>query len=412
MPIGATERLYTTESFTWGRAKWEEIDKANAAEAGVRAQRAKSGLPPMPTTPYHRTRCGGLRVCRPGEGNIKHKLDAQGRFKQWEQPHEHREMFVQSRSRSPPHGPDPLTTYGGLVSAARHVQREGLVMLAAADFDYRELAHNWWLHANRLGYSNGLVYAMDAELPPYLAALGVPSYDGSAQANAWNGTCLQRWIQAVRMERQIAAAALVSAGLDVLLCDATVVFLRPFLPLLRATPADVVLQRDDWPSGAVAKLGTATNAGFVYLRAAGDAQRARQIVKLVDGVVERGLIEFYLRWNNIVDQYGWSLVLASQLTFERKASEFANDTVVGQLQRGNCAPRERCLRVGLLPYDTFPRHDRYGDWAALAPTAHVYHLPGPSRGLRQRLNRYDDVDFASMAGALQKAGAWLVPPTG
>ena len=64
--------------------------------------------------------------------------------------------------------------------------------------------------------------------------------------------------------------------------------------------------------------------------------------------------------------------------------------------------------MGLLPYDQFPRHDRHANLAALAPTARLYHLPGPSRGLRQRLNRYDEVDFDGMRGALRAAGAWLL----
>ena len=183
------------------------------------------------------------------------------------------------------------------------------------------------------------------------------------------------------------------------------------VPWLRAQPRslDILFQRDDWPASPMHTMGTAVNAGFYYARS--PAARRQQMVSLIVAAAVRGLIEFYLRWNNIVDQYGWSLVLASQLTLERTTSEFANDTVVGQLRRGNCVPRERCLRVGLLPYDAFPRHDRYGDWTALAPAAQVYHLPGPSRGLRQRLNRYDEVDFEGMAGALRKAGAWLVPPT-
>lgn len=44
-----------------------------------------------------------------------------------------------------------------------------------------------------------------------------------------------RWSQ-VRMERHVASAALVAAGLDVLAVDATCVFLRNFVPTLRSTP--------------------------------------------------------------------------------------------------------------------------------------------------------------------------------
>jgi len=76
--------------------------------------------------------------------------------------------------------------------------------------------------------------------------------------------------------------------------------------------------------------------------------------------------------------------------------------------------------VGFLPYDLFPRQ---GDWSALRAKALVYHLtmackqeeapcstPGvrPFRGHRQRLDRYDDVDFADMKETLRQLGLWLV----
>ena len=63
--------------------------------------------------------------------------------------------------------------------------------------------------------------------------------------------------------------------------------------------------------------------------------------------------------------------------------------------------------------------------AALKPSADVYHLtygcmqeeapcrvPGirPFRGHRQRLDRYEAVDFEDMAATLREVGAWLVAP--
>ena len=45
-------------------------------------------------------------------------------------------------------------------------------------------------------------------------------------------------------------------------------------------------------------MGTAANAGFVYVR----ASRSELAARLVRDAVVRGLIEFYLRWNNIGDQ--------------------------------------------------------------------------------------------------------------
>lgn len=79
-----------------------------------------------------------------------------------------------------------------------------------------------------------------------------------------------------------------------------------------------------------------------------------------------------------------------------------------------------CLRIGLLPYNLFPRH---GNWPALRQTALIYHMtlgcpqekapcfaPGirPFRGNRQRLDRYDERDFDDMVNTLRGNGLWLV----
>ena len=146
-----------------------------------------------------------------------------------------------------------------------------MVIAAAADWDYRLLVRNWYLHAQRFGYSHSLVLAMDSELDSELRTRGIPTFDASALVGAWNETCLQRHIQAVRVERHIAVAALLSAGYDVLLTDATCVFTRDFVPSLvtaaARADADVLAQRDTWPTDPVRKVGTAANAGLLYVRA-------------------------------------------------------------------------------------------------------------------------------------------------
>jgi len=315
----------TDETAHWSQHKWEEVEKATAAEAVEREQRAKRGLPPLPLFPTHATRCGE-RACRPGEGNIRHDMEngehGGKRYKMWGQPYEHREQYVQSRSRRAPHAPNPATTYAGLAAAARAVARDNLVLMASGDFDYREIVVNWALHVRKLGRTNALVYSMDGELHAELQRRSMPSYDGSALVDAWNATCLQRHVQAVRMERHLAAAALVAAGLDVLyaaahsLCaiprtsahvsptprraraprytDATCIFTRDFVPWLAAQPSElhVLLQRDDWPQDPVKQMGTSVNAGLVYLRSR-EGSRS-YVVRLVQDAVDRGLIEFYL----------------------------------------------------------------------------------------------------------------------
>ena len=217
----------------------------------------------------------------------------------WGQPYIHREAYVQAKSRRPPHSFDPPTEhYAGLVTTARSVARDNFVVMAAADFDYRLVVLNWYAHARRVGIRNAFVLSMDTDLHEDLRRRRVPSVDNAANTDAWNTTCLQRHIQRVRMERQLAAAALVAAGLDVLLTDADVVFLRDVVPMLHADgagAADLVVQREGGPGGAVRRIGTAVNAGFVCLRA-----RSREaVLRFVSDMVRRGLVEFYNRWNNV-----------------------------------------------------------------------------------------------------------------
>ena len=162
----------------------------------------------MPWFPTHTTRCGG-RLCNPGEGNLKG-------YRFWGQPYIHREDFVQSRHRAAPHQPDPKTVYARLCAIARRHAINGLIIVAAGDFDFRDILLNWFSHAHKLGYNNALSLSMDSELHQLLRARGLPSFDDSAQLDAWNTTCLQRHIQRVRMERLLCVAALVAGGFDVL----------------------------------------------------------------------------------------------------------------------------------------------------------------------------------------------------
>ena len=374
----------------------------------------------MPFFPSHWTVCGG-RSCRPGEGNLRHVREQTRkgwRYKQWTQPYIHREAWVQTRSREQPHGPDPGTTYASLVGVARRVAVDGLVVVTAGDFDYRELVLNWVRHARKLRWSNTLVLAMDHPLYEELERQGIAASNHAELLNAWNNTCLQRYIQRVRMERHLAVAALLAAGIDVLHMDATCIAVRDFLPYLRGVPnVDVLVQRDAWPSDPVRKVGTAANAGLYYVR----ARRGQPVVDMLTSVVDRGLIEFYLRWNNIPDQYGLSFVL-SGLRLDERTSPTSNETTTGVLHPpgSHCAKRGGCLTAGFLPYDRFPRT---GPWAELQPKAEVYHLTygcmqeeapcsvagvRPFRGHRQRLDRYDDVDFEDQAATLRQLGLWLV----
>ena len=63
-----------------------------------------------------------------------------------------------------PHKPDPLTQYAALVAAARKIQHKNVVIMAAADWDFRLIVSNWHHHLRSHGYHNNLVLSMDTDL--------------------------------------------------------------------------------------------------------------------------------------------------------------------------------------------------------------------------------------------------------
>ena len=255
--------------------------KKEAADSGASLEQAMK----MPWWPTHSTVCNGSRPCRPGEGNLKG-------YRFWGQPYIHREDYVQSRLRRPPHEPNPKEEYARLCAIARRVQIGGLVIVAAGDWDWRRIILNWVIHAHRLGYSNAIVLSMDEPLHTELHRRGIATFDNSANLDAWNVTCLQRHIQRVRMERVLAVAALLAGGFDVLHTDATAIFVRDFVPLLKATPGvDLLAQREGAPPDVLKRTGAGVNAGFIYLR----ATKAEAMVRFLGEVVKRGLVEFYHR---------------------------------------------------------------------------------------------------------------------
>ena len=182
----------------WSRRKKKEIMEAYQAEQRMRWERTQKGLPPLPRFPTHTTVCGS-RSCRPGEGNLKHSeekvagttINGGVRFKQWTQPYEHREAYVQSRSRSIPHAPD-AAHYGELVRIAKAAATASLLLVTSGDWDYRGLVWNWLAHARSHGHTNALVLSMDSELHRALVGAGATSFDDSANLAAWNATCIQR----------------------------------------------------------------------------------------------------------------------------------------------------------------------------------------------------------------------------
>ncbi len=398
-----------------GRKSWEELRRRVVLAAAAMWPTAVVLLPlagvPAATNlpPLHRTVCGnGTRTCRPGEGNpsVTHS----------ENPYDF--GFPADYLKTPPHSPDPTSPqYAPLVTAAEAVKgHHRLIYMCVADFDFREVAQNWFRAIQRFGLSNAIVYSLDPETRAYLAAAEVPTVDGSANIAAWNRTRLGRHMQRVDAEKHLAAAALVAAGFDVLLTDATHVMMRDATPALHALTKDASTHAID---AAVARsghwngrppLGVALAWNLVLLRGTSRPEERERVVRWQVAGVQKGLVDFYLRWWNgnhcINNGFGklWgdcNPALEANVTIEAMAKR---DVTVTATCRGGGAAG---LRLGVLPPSFFDSPNLYGRNEPVAGTL-FGRSAKPEQRDRLRLDRYDAQDFVELHAAMKADGLWLL----
>ena len=214
--------------------------------------------------PLHKTTCDS-RPCRPGEGNLRG-------YAQWKMPFTddpipaNLSKFIDGWTAKQPEF--PTARYASLISAAMRVQHDGMVVLTAADFDYRIMALNWHRAASLAGMTNSLVLALDSEAFSFFLERRVPTVNGTVGMEAWKRTRLMRHIQRALAERHMAAVALATSGLDVLLVDTTAVFHHDPGPLLRVLSAglDLMVMRDGCNARKHPSVGCTLLWNFVFLR--------------------------------------------------------------------------------------------------------------------------------------------------
>ena len=122
------------------------------------------------------------------------------------------------------------------------------------------------------------------------------------------------------------------------------------------------------------------------------------------------------------DHFGWTHI-ANENDLAGPTTRLANESTLTRLRRPRGCVGTACLQLGWLPHDLFPRFTTAAGWPAIQSTAAIHHLVGdgalgkgyespagtkPFRGHRQRLDRYDDVDFADYTKAMREMGLWLV----
>mmetsp|Transcript_48348 Transcript_48348/g.104740 ORF Transcript_48348/g.104740 Transcript_48348/m.104740 type:complete len:427 (+) Transcript_48348:161-1441(+) len=365
-----------------------------------------AGVEAGASTPRHKTDCSG-RPCRPGEGSLTG-------YEHWKQPYPHDESIAK-RLRTWPNDPSVAGgAYTPLVAAARRVAADNFVVFTVADFDYRYIAENWYVAARRAGMSNMLVHAIDSEALSFLSSRGVAVSDGSASFDAWQTTRLDRHIQRTSGEQHAAAAALVSAGLDVLLTDATHVILRPLTPFFKTVPTsnDMLVMRD----GCDASRNPVSCGGmwnFLFLRGSNAETRALTFA-FIEDAVRLGMVDFYLRW--------WAghhcIFVGYQKHFKQNApaleqpldpaayASHHNATLSLVLHGARACHGARCLTLGLLPAGLFPAGAAD---AKAKPQALVRRSARPDAAHRLRLDRYDERDFDNLTAAMKRDGLWLLP---
>jgi len=346
--------------------------------------------------PKHSTICDG-RTCRPGEGNptVTHSTNL------------YTPQMPKTFQKDPPHRPDS-PQYATLLAAAR---RHQLVILCAADFDYREIAENWYRAIQRVGLSNALVYALDTEVHVYLSGRGVPSVDGSANLEEWNRTRVARHIQRAEAERHLAAAALAAAGHDVLLTEATHVMLSDVTPMLHALAAkgdiDMAVPRGNCDGKA--PVGCNLWWNLVFLRGAGTSGQRSRAVAFQEAGVRKGMVDFYLRWWNGAHCMfqgfaklfaGCRPLLLDGVTAESLLS--GSSSAVAQL---GCDG----TRIGLLPKSFFAQPRLYRNGAAAeARNGMIMRSIKPAQRDRLNLDRYDAQDFDEITAAMKSDGLWFL----
>ena len=387
----------------------------------------------------HKTWCDD-RPCRPGEGNpvVTHSNNP------YETPGP--PDFI----KTPPHTPDPTAPhYAPLVATAKAVAHahHHLVYMCAADFDYRELAMNWWQSLQRQGLHNGFVYALDGEVHEYLKARQVPVVDGSANLDAWNRTRVTRHIQRAEAERHMAAAAVAAAGLDVLLMEATMVMVHDPSPTLhdvaRSGVVDTAVPRCN--CNGAPPLGCKNPCwNLVFLRGAGSAEQRERAVAWQLAGIRKGMVDFYLRWwlgahcflagfgkrfgecmgsgrlEGALVEGGGDGVTIDNSSLTVKPEYLGGDAAKAELKTAVVvATLPHCLeggggglRLGLLPESFFNAYLLFSETNPSQPAgalqAAIARSPKPVQRDRLKLDRYDEQDFVEMTTAMKRDGLWFL----
>jgi hypothetical protein len=164
-----------------------------------------------------------------------------------------------------------------VVEAARLRATGNGVVIAFADYNYRDVLMNWLVAMATQGIENYLVIALDTQLHALLVERRIP-----VVLSELSGDLRALWIRRIEI-----FASLCAAGVDFIHSDVDAVWLRDPEPFLQELQADLIVSQGTvWPPDVHRQFGFVVCCGFFKLRST--AVSRRLLAGLAQDVVRTG----------------------------------------------------------------------------------------------------------------------------
>ncbi|KAH8509867.1 hypothetical protein Peur_051609 [Populus x canadensis] len=212
----------------------------------------------------------------------------------------------------PPHGTKfpPLKTFRLTKQLVQQRVKDNVIIVTFGNYAFMDFILSWVKHLTDLGLSNLLVGAMDTKLLEALYWKGIPVFDmGSHMSTAdvgWGSPTFHK----MGREKVILIDAILPYGVELLMCDTDMVWLKDPLPYLARYPeADVLTSSDQVVPTVVddsldlwQQVGAAYNIGIFHWRPTESAKKLAREWK-----------DMLLADDKIWDQNGFNDIVRKQL---------------------------------------------------------------------------------------------------
>lgn len=212
----------------------------------------------------------------------------------------------------PPHGTKfpPLKTFRLTKQLVQQRVKDNVIIVTFGNYAFMDFILSWVKHLTDLGLSNLLVGAMDTKLLEALYWKGIPVFDmGSHMSTAdvgWGSPTFHK----MGREKVILIDAILPYGVELLMCDTDMVWLKDPLPYLARYPeADVLTSSDQVVPTVVddsldlwQQVGAAYNIGIFHWRPTESAKKLAREWK-----------DMLLADDKIWDQNGFNDIVRKQM---------------------------------------------------------------------------------------------------